>query len=138
MYITKNRFTCFWVFFVLFSCSTQKSIISEELVYGSYTNSKNKISLIIKSDKSFLFKQELLREFSIGSWKLENDVLILNCEHPKYSIDYLTSYTLKVDTVYRLKMMDSDKIRFSKKILKKKYTKPLQAPARIPSGGFNK
>lgn len=119
MYIIRNRIACFWVFFVLFSCSAQKFIISEELVYGNYKNSKQEINLTIKSDKTFLFKQELSKEFSIGSWELENEILILNCERPEYPIDYLTSYNLKVDTVYQLKIIDSDKIKFGNKLLKK-------------------
>ncbi|WP_353098134.1 hypothetical protein [Empedobacter brevis] len=119
MYIIKNKFIAFLMSVTLFSCAAQSFVVSEKTIYGSYINAKQKVSLTVKPNKTFLLKQDLSREFCMGSWKLENEILVLYCEKPEYPTDYLTSYNLKTDTIYRFKLVNKDKLNFGNITLKK-------------------
>lgn len=120
MYIIKNKCYSFLYFFLLVvSCTTSKELVDTNNIIGHYVNNSRKISLNIKTDNTFLLKQDLLREFCLGSWELKGNTLILNCKKPKYIIDFLTSYNIVTDTIYFCKVKAENKILYKNRILKK-------------------
>jgi hypothetical protein len=123
----RNNFIHFGIIlFALSSCNVKKNaVISESNIWGNYINHKEKIELIIKSDSTFIIKQDLKREVCQGSWRLENDTVYLLCSKPIYLSGYFTSYNLNIDAKYTCRYIRNDKLIFEGVKLKKNSIVPL-------------
>ncbi|VVV02555.1 hypothetical protein [Mesonia oceanica] len=122
MYIINKKLICLSACCFLIACFSVKKIddVSGSLLIGDFFHNKNKeMSLTIKEDGSFLFKNRKERIWSMGNWELKGYKLLLRCKKPNYISDYFTTYELITDTIFVMKVKTKDKLLFDKKILKK-------------------
>lgn len=103
MYIINTKLITIIIVCLFCSCVSNKDILIQDVV-GTYVDKKGKVTLDLKDEGSFLLKDDNKSQFCLGKWKLEKQTIVLNCEKPKNITDYISSYSIVVDSTFNGKI----------------------------------
>ncbi|MBC8883737.1 hypothetical protein H9X57_11310 [Flavobacterium piscinae] len=88
-------------------------------IVGNYKSRNNYLTIELKEDGSFFYKDNLKREISFGKWIYNGTEIKLISENPIHITDYFSSYKLITDFSKVLKLKNKDKLILNNKSLSK-------------------